>query len=436
MTGDPETLIWNGIRRHVRLGIALLMAVVGGVGGWAAATQISGAVIAPGQLVVDTNVKKVQHPNGGVVGEIRVRDGDTVAAGDIVVRLDDTITRANLAIVAKNLDELVARKARLGAERDSAEAVDFPPEMRARSAEATVTRIMAGETRLFELRRTARQGQADQLRQRIAQVIEEIGGQTKQATAKAAEIVLIGGELKGARDLWQRNLMPITKLTALERDATKLEGEHGALLAQIAQAKGRIAETELQIFQVGRDFSSEVAKELAEVDAKIGELIERKVAAEDQLKRVDIRAPQAGKVHQLAVHTVGGVVSAGEALMLIVPETDALSVEVRVPPAEIDQLSPGQVARSRFTAFSQRTTPEIDGIVQRVSPDVSTDTRTGASYYTVRISLSDSEIAKLGGVRLVPGMPVEAYLETPSRTVLSYLTKPLHDQLSRALREK
>lgn len=426
----------GSLRRHLRLGVGLTLAVIAGIGGWAAKTEIAGAVIATGQVVVDTNVKKVQHPSGGIVGALRVREGDKVASGDLLIRLDETVTRANLAIVAKGLDELFVRRARLAAERDGGTSIAFPPDLAARSNEPAVRDIMAGETRLLDLRGNVRRGQTEQLRQRIVQVRDEIGGLTKQANAKAAEIVLIKRELEGARDLWKRTLMPITKLTVLEREATRLDGEHGALLASTAQAKGKIAETEMQILQIERDFASEVAKELREIDAKIGELVERKIAAEDQLRRVDLRAPQSGRVHQLTVHTIGGVISAGEPLMLIVPESDELAVEARVAPHEIDQLQIGQIARLRFTALNQRTTPEVAGSVKRIGADVTSDQRTGVSFYTVRIAINAPELSRFGDAKLVPGMPVEVHMETPQRTVLSYLLKPMHDQMSRALREK
>lgn len=424
------------IRTHMRLGSALVLAVIGGLGGWAATTDLAGAVIAPGQVVVESNVKKVQHPTGGIVGTLNVREGDKVEIGQLLVRLDETVTRANLAVVVKGLDEHMARRARLGAERDAATEITFPAEIAARAGEPALAQTLAGERRMFDLRRNARTGQAEQLRQRIAQVREEIGGLSKQATAKAAEIGLIKRELDGTRDLWKRNLVPITKMTALERDATRLDGEHGQLLATIAQAKGRIAETEMQILQIDRDFASDVGKELREIDGKIGELVERKVAAEDQLKRVDIRAPQSGRVHQLNVHTIGGVITAGEPIMLIVPETEELAVEARVAPHDIDQLHIDHSARLRFTALNQRTTPEISGTIKRIGADVTTDQRSGASYYVVRVSLQDSELAKLGDVKLVPGMPVEAHMETPSRSVLSYILKPLHDQMTRAFKAK
>jgi HlyD family secretion protein len=424
------------MRRHVVVGCFLTIFLVVGLGGWATVTELSGAVIAPGTVVVDSNVKKVQHPTGGVVGELRVRDGAIVRAGDVVVRLDETQARANLDIVVQALDELAARRARDEAERDGAIAVAFPPALTAQSGDPRVASLIAGEQHLFEIRRWAREGQKAQLKERAAQLKEEIHGLAGQTSAKTREIELIGVELKGVRELWQKNLVQLPRVTALERDAARLEGERGALIAGVAQAKGKIAEIELQILQIDQDLRTEVGKDLAEIRAKASELTEKKVSAEDQLKRIDIRAPQDGTVHELAVHTVGGVVGAGEALMLIVPRVDALAVEARIPPQDIDQLRAGQRAVLRFTAFNQRTTPEVNGEVSLVSPDVTEDAKTGASFYTVRITLPEGELARLLDRKLVPGMPVESFIQTGERTVLSYLTKPLADQIAKAWREK
>jgi HlyD family secretion protein len=433
IVSDPR----RSIRRHLLAGVTLVVLLAGGVGGWAATTELAGAVIAPGNLVVETKVKKVQHPTGGVVGELRVRDGDEVKAGDVVVRLDDTVTRANLAIVVKSLDELSARQAREEAERDGANAPSFPAELLARRSDAEVARLVAGEQKLFETRRSARQGQKAQLKERIGQLQEQISGLNDQIAAKKREIVLIGEELKGVRELWSKNLVQITRVTALERDAARLEGERGALVSTIAQTKGKITETELQILQIDQDLRTEVGKDLAEIRGKVSELVEKRVAAADQLKRIDIRAPQDGKVHQLSVHTVGGVITPnGEPLMLIVPKADALTVEARIAPQEIDRVHVGQRAVLRFSAFNQRTTPELNGVVSVVSADISADQKTGASFYTVWIAISGAELARLGGLKLVPGMPVESFIQTEARTVLSYLTKPLTDQALKAFREK
>jgi HlyD family secretion protein len=426
----------DSIHRHLLAGGLIVLLLAGGVGGWASTTQIAGALIAQGSIVVDSNVKKIQHPTGGVVGKLNVQDGDRVKAGDILVQLDDTVTRANLAIVTKGLDELAARKARLEAERDGAEAVAFPKELLARAGEPSVAVAVANERKLFELRRSARLGQKAQLKQRITQLQDEILGLSAQQDAKAREIALIGKELEGVRELWKNNLVQITRLTALERDGARLEGERGQLVASVAQAKGKVTETELQVIQIDQDLSSEVAKDMREVDAKFGEFIERKVAAEDQLKRIDLRAPQDGTVLESKVHTVGGVIPAGDTVMLVVPDSDNLLVEAKVSPHDIDQLQIGQSAVLRFSAFNLRTTPEINGVITRVSADTTTDQRTGQNYYTTRIAMTKNEIARLGDVKLIPGMPVEAFVQTGERSVLSYLTKPLQDQFMRAFREK
>ena len=426
----------RSMRRHLLVAVVVVCILVIGVGGWGTTAVISGAVVASGSLVVDSNVKKVQHPTGGIVGELRVRDGDHVHAGDIVVRLDETITRANLAIVSKGLDELMARKARLESERDGWDTIVFPAQLVAGASDPDRTAAMDSERKLFNLRKTARSGQKAQLRERVAQLGEEIAGLTAQQNSKSKEISLVERELAGVRDLWSKNLVQINRLTALEREAARLDGERGQLVAAAAQAKGKVAETALQILQIDQDIASEVAKELREVDGKIGEFVERKVTAEDQLKRIDVRAPQDGTVFQLAVHTVGGVITAGDPIMLIVPEADNLAVEVKVNPQDIDQLQLNQKAILRFTSFNARTTPEIEGVVTRISADISTDQRTGQSYYTLRISLPPEQVERLGDVKLLPGMPVEAFVQTGDRTMLSYLMKPLHDQFVRAFREK
>jgi HlyD family secretion protein len=427
----------QSISKHILVGSAAFFLLFGIIGGWAATTEIAGSVIASGYLVVDSNVKKVQHPTGGVLGELHVRDGDHVKSGNLLARLDETITRANLAIVVKSLDELAARQARLEAERDGAEAISFPSELTGRAGHPDIDRIVTGEKKLFEFRRIARQGQISQLRERIAQLKQEIVGLSGQAEAKQEEIALIERELDGVRELWQKKLIPLTKLTALEREAARLKGERSQLIASVAQAKGKISEIELQIIQVDQDLRSEVSKELREIQGKTAELVERKVAAEDQLKRIDIRAPQDGVVHQLAVHTMGGVINASEPLMLIVPVADQLMVDVKVPPQDIDQIAIGQPAVLRFAAFNQRTTPEINGVVKRIAADITQDQKTGIAYYDVRISMPQEELARLGGgLTLVPGMPVEGFIKTRERSVISYLLKPLSDQIEKAFRER
>ena len=426
----------RSIRKHLIVGLAVVGVLAGGLGGWASTQLISGALIAPGQIVVESNVKKVQHPTGGVVGELLARDGDKVKAGDVVVRLDDTVTKANLAIVTKNLDGAMARAARLEAEQRALDKIKFPPQLTNRATDPDAAAVMSSESKLFDVRVTGRAGQKSQLRERIAQLKEQIEGLSAQERSKEQEIALVQQELTGVKDLYDKHLVQISRLTTLERDSARLNGERAQYVAARAEARGKISEIELQIIQIDRDLVSEVSKDLRETNDKLGELIERKVTAEDQLRRVEIRAPQDGIVEQSTVHTVGGVITAGDTIMLIVPQSDDLQVEAKVNPQDIDKLQVGQKTLLRLSAFNQRTTPELNGVVSRVQPDVTTDQRTGQSYYTIRVSMPPEEIARLGDIKLIPGMPVEAFVQTGDRTMMSYLMKPLHDQLMRAFREK
>ena len=425
----------RSIKRYLIAGVTTCALLVGGGASLATIITLSGAVIAPGTIVVDSNDKKIQHRTGGVVGEILVREGDAVKAGDILVRLDATLARANLAIVTKGMDQLEARLARLEAERDGNQTIAFRDFLISKANDPTVARTMAGEKSLFDLRREARAGQKAQLAERIAQLGQEASGLTEQRDAKQREIDLIHSELTGIRKLWQQKYVSLERMTALERDATRVEGERGQLTAMIAQAKGRSAEVALQIIQIDQDLRSEVAAELRDVQGRIYEFVERKVAAEEELRRIDLRSPQDGVVHQLAVHTVGGIVGAGEQLMLIVPVNDKLFVEARIARNDIDQVTPGQPAILRLSAFNQQTTPELTGILVKVSPDLSVDERTGAAFYTARIALPAGEVAKLDRLVLAPGMPVEVFLPSTERTILSYLIKPVSDQIERSFRD-
>jgi HlyD family secretion protein len=423
-----------GLRGRLVAGLLVSLLLVVGLGGWAASAKLSGAVIASGLIVVDSNVKKVQHPSGGVVGQILVRNGDRVAPGDPLIRLDDTQTRAALGIIVSQLVELTGRSARLAAERDDEAEIAFPPDFNAMGPDAG--RVAEGERRLFAARRTTAESQKAQLRQRVRQLGQEIEGMTAQREAKARELKLVRDELARVRDMYKRNLTPMTRVLAMERDETRIAGEHGALTAQIARARTQIGETELQILNVDHTRRSEAQRELREAEARIAELAERRIAAEDQLRRVELRAPIAGVIHELGVHTVGGVISAGEPVMLIVPSTELLTIEVRVAPADIDQVEAGQKSVLRFPAFNQRTTPEFAGTVTRVAADLTREAQSGQMFYLARIKVDEAALAALGGLKLVPGMPVEAFIETGERTALSYLVKPFTDQVARAFREE
>jgi HlyD family secretion protein len=424
----------KSLNRNLRTGLLLAVSFVAFAAITTTAAELAGAVIAQGQLVVESNVKKVQHPTGGVVGQILVREGDRVRAGDVVLRLDEVQTRANLAIVIKALDELKARRAREEAERDGDQVVQFPDDLMARATQPAVVKVLNGELKLFENRRTAREGLKAQLEQRKAQTLEEVAGLMSQISGKENESRWIRDELVGVRELWSKKLVQITRVTALERDSARLEGDRGSLISSIAQARGKLTETQLQIIQIDQDMRTEVGKDLSEIRGKISEYEERQVAAEDQLKRIELRAPQDGVVHQLDVHTVGGVVTPGQPIMLIVPDSDALRVEARVQPQDIDQLHVGQIVVLRFSSFNQRVTPELNGKVAFISPDVAIDQKTGAPYYVVRAVLVDGELARLNGLVPVAGMPVEAFFATKTRTIASYLLRPFSDQLHRSFR--
>lgn len=429
--GDP----FRDIRRAAGLGIATLVIVASTAGVWAITAPLASAVIAPAQVVVDSNVRRVQHPTGGVVAEIYVNDGDEVRAGDMLVRLDETMPRANLALIENQLNQLMVRRARLQSEQNGNDTVALPVEIAARRNVAAIAEMIDGETTLFVRRRDAISGQQSQLRERKAQIADEIRGLEAQIVSKREQIRWIQTELEGVRQLYEKNLVPYARLTALEREASRLTGEEGQLIAEIARAKGRITETELQIIQLVQDQRREVATELRDVETKIADLGERRIAALDQLDRVLLRAPQDGLVHQKSVHTVGGVITAGEQLMLIVPK-DSLVVEAKVDPQMIDRLRVGQSARLRFSAFDAAVTPELDGTLTRVAADLTKDQQSGVAYYVARISLTPSELGKLDGKVLVPGMPVEAFIQNGVRTAFAYLRKPLEDQLARAMRQK
>ena len=428
------------VRRLELTGYALLALLFGGAGVWASTAHIAGAVIAPGSVVVRSNVKKVQHPTGGVVAEIDVHDGDHVKAGQVVVRLDATVARATVGVVQVQLDELRARLARLMAERDDADHVTFPADLEARDGDAQIAGTLAGERKLFESRRLAKTGQRSQLEERVAQSNQEIRGLEAQQTAKEQEISLIDTELKGVNELWDRNLVAITRLMQLRRDRARLSGEQGQYVAEIARAKGKISETELQIIQLDKDFTTDVLKDLRDAQGKIAELTERLVAAQDQLKRVDIVAPQDGVVDQMTVHTVGGVIEKGEVLMQIVPRGDELIVEAKVEPRDIDQVKLGADAVVRIQAGEERVNPDMTGKVILVSADLSHDKAASGlaerSYYMIRVSLPPDELARLNGLKLLPGMQAEVFVQTYARTPLQYIIKPLRDQMTRVFRER
>jgi len=435
MSADRSNSVSPSYGGYLWFGMATVFLLVVCIGGWAAWASINGAVIAPATVVVETNAKKVQHAEGGIVAELLVREGDHVQAGQLLIRLDETDTRSSLAVIDAQLHELWAAQARLEAERDEAAALKFTAELMTQGTNPEIQKILSGQTKLFVARQKAVLGQKDQLYQRIAQLDDEIAGLEAQKASKQKQISLISQELDGLVDLKKQGLVQINRVLALEREGARLEGELGQLVADVARARGRIGETKLRVIQIDQDAIKEVLTDLRDNQGRIAELIERRIAAKAHLARTEIRSPRSGYVHQLALHTIGGVIQAGEAVMEIIPERDVLVLEALVEPQDIDQVEVAQIAVVRFSAFDQRNTPELNGEVARVSADLVRDGAAGTSYYSVRIKLGPDEIAKLGDKPLKPGMPAEAFIQTGARTAISYLLKPLTDQIVRAFRE-
>lgn len=418
---------------HMLFGTAVMAALIVGIGGWAASAKLSGAAISAGTVVVERHVKKVQHRDGGIVAAIDVRNGDIVKAGDVLLRLDDTQIRAELGIITSQLTEHMARSARLMAERDGLTAIDKPIELNAVGADGD--KAFSGELRLFEENGKTRTSQKEQLKLRVEQLEIEISGLEAQRDAKKSELDIIDKEVVQVRGLHKKNLTTVTRVYALEREAKRLGGEHGSLVAQIARAKGQISEINVQLISVDQTARTEAQRELRLIESKSAELNERRIAASDRLKRIELRAPVSGLVHELTVHTVGGVITPAEPVMLIVPESDDLIIEAKFNTSDIDQIAVGGSARIRFPAFAQEKTPELSGSIVNVAADASKDERTGASYFSGRLTIDPGELEKLGELKLMPGMPVEVFVSTGERTALSYLLKPVADQMKHAFRE-
>ena len=420
---------------YIMAGLVIVVQLFGGLIGWSVTATISGAVIAPGTLTVESSRKSVQHLEGGVVSEILVREGDAVRAGQLLIRLDDTIERTNLALIVDQLHELSGRQARLRAEFDSRDSIRFDPALLAQAEDAKVREILDGQRSLFAARRAAREANSKILGQRIVGFQEQIKGLKAQNAARARQIALIQQELTGAEKLHKKGHAPITRLLELRRQMTRIEALQAEHRTDIARARNSIGEVELQMAQREQDLREALSEELRDIHALALNLTERRVAAEARLARVDIKSPQSGRVLALAAHTVGGVIQPGEAIMEIVPGGDALVLQAQVMPQDVDKLQAGQKSRIVFSAFERQTTPEILGTIEGISADRVDDPRRPESFFVARIRIEDAELAKLGNLELVPGMPAEVFIQTGERLALSYLMKPLLDSFKRAFKD-
>lgn len=433
---SQEKRKWSAMR-HIVVGFGALTALVVGLGGWSAMANIAGAIVTRGMIEVESNRQVVQHPEGGVVGEIFVDDGDTVAAGDVLIRFEDTLQRSELAIIEGQLFEILARRGRLEAERDGADVITFPAELDDLAAGSPIDAesLKVGQQSLFEARRTSLAEEAEQLRERQIQVERQIEGSQSQLTALETQLELIGKELVDQEGLLAKGLAQATRVLSLQREQARLFGQVGELTAAVAESRGRIAETEIEILKLTSRLREDAITTLRDLQYNEIELKERRLSTLETLSRLEVRAPVSGIIYGSAVHTLRSVVRPADPLMYIVPQDSPLVISSRIETIHVDQVHVGQEATLRFSTFDARTTPEIFGTVTKVSADVFTDEVTGETYYQAELLPREGEVARLGDVELLPGMPVESFIKTSDRTPLAYLTKPLMDYFNRAFRE-
>lgn len=422
-------------RKLLMSGYVSIVAMVGVVGGWSVFTSLNGAVIAPATLVVESYSKKVQHPEGGIVSRILVKDGDRVESGQDLLLLDTTESKAELGILQGMLDELMIKKARLEAQRDGANELAIPEQLKPRLADPAIASIFAGQQKLLVSSNELDKGKVEQLEQQVLQLNEQIGGIDAQIVSQATQSKLIDQELDGLRTLQQQGLVPNSRVLSTEREAARLKGVQAELVSSRAGAESKIGEVKLRILQINEDRRTQALGELRDTEARIAELQEKRVAASTRLSRTSIKAPITGTIYQLAVHTEGGVIGRGETLMLIVPENDDLVLEAKVLPNDIDQVTAGQPAQVRFPALNARLTPEVGAHVTQVAADVTNPDNNAPPFYSVRLTIPAKELQRLGNQKLKPGMMAEAFIQTEARSPLTYLVKPLWDQITHAWRE-
>jgi len=425
-----------GAGMPLSVGFLAIFMLVGGFGTWATLTNISGAIIAPGKIEVAQSRQIVQHPVGGVVGEILVDEGDTVKAGQILLRLDATRLKSELAVIEGQYFELVARRGRLEAERDDLSEIPFQPELlEVAKAKTRVRDLIDGQQRLFKARRISQKRETEQMKERKVQIAAQIDGFDAQAAAATKQIALLRQEHGDQQRLLDKGLAQSSRVLALQRELVRIEGQKGKIAASRAEAAGRMIETDIGILRLVTTRREDAITKLRDLQYREYELAEKRLLAIDNLSKLDIRAPSAGSVYGMQVHAIGAVVRPAEPLMYIVPTDRPLVIASRIDTIHIDQVFVGQQVSLRFSGFDRRTTPELLGTVTKLSADSFVDDATRASYYKAEIQPLPHEMDKLKGLKVLPGMPVEAYIRTNDRTPLSYLVKPMADYFRRAFRE-
>ena len=421
-------------KRYFAIGWGVVLAVFGGLVAWSVFAPFEGAVMTSGQVAVESNQQAVQHLEGGIVREIYVREADQVTEGQRLISLDPTNSDAGVQALEARLFELLGTEARLLAERDGASGLEVRPGFEEIADSSAMKAILSAQTTLKGARESSRSTQTRILEQRIEQLSTQIAGMRDEIASKDNQINLLDGEIKDFQELLDKGLAPKTRVLALQRDRSRLQGEKDALVSRIASTRVQIGEARSEMVRLTQGFQEEVLTELRDVQTQIGELAEQRTSALDRQTRLDILAPRAGRVIGIRAHTVGGIIAPLEPIMHIVPDDDRLVAKVRINLADIDKIVEGQDARLMFSAFNQEETPQFSGRVLRVSPDALTDPQTGMPYYEAVVEIPD-EALNSSRFTLLPGMPVEVMLRTESRNVLSYLVKPLTDSISRTFRE-
>jgi len=423
------------LRLRTRRAYVLIAALVLGFFGLSAILQVGGAVVGSGEVAVESNVKTLIHPTGGILKALMVRDGDHVAKGQLLMRLDQGVSSVGAESAALGLEQLLARRARLEAERDGASSILFPPDLTTK-ADARAREAMERERQLFALRRRERDGSIALLRQRVQQYQEQIASYQAQIAAIESQMTLIEPELAGLRKLHDRQLVTINRLNEMERTAVQMKGSKAALESNIAEARAHISEANEQILNVDKQIRSDAGTQLAEVVGQLNDQQVRVATTTDTVDRSEIRAPQSGVVDKIAFTTIGSAVPATQPLLQIVPDRDNMIVEARIRPQDVDQVRVGQAARVTFSGFNRQTTPDISGKLIFVSPDLTSDQRTGQSYYRIKVRLDAGALARAPQIALKAGMPAETFVETGDRSILSFLIKPLLDQLRYSMRSE